>query len=971
MNSNEIRERFLSYFESQGHSRVASSSLIPVGDPTLLLTNAGMVQFKPYFSGEAKPPNRRLTSSQKSFRTVDIDEVGDATHLTMFEMLGNFSFGDYFKDGAMGFAVDCLESAMGLPRENFAATVHEGDDEAYDLWQKHGIPMERIYRFGDADNWWGPPIHGDEGPCGPCAELHYDFGDARPGCGLDDCGPNCENVNPDTGKVCQRYVELWNLVFMQFYRNPDGSLPPLPQTGIDTGMGLERLVVVLQGVEDIYGTDLFLPLICKVESITGHDSEESDDVRQAMRVVAEHGRSSAFLIADGVVPSNDGRGYVLRRLVRRAIRHARRLGMDEPFLGEIADAVTDIMGDAYPELRNNREFVQTVIKLEEERFLSVFQNGYRTLNGMIGYRQANKGALTELSRFAIESNPGSENAGRVLEQHGFVGYSPDAEEHERQGHEAAAAEFADGFFTALGAIEQGNTELIDSTLPAVASWGNILSGQEAFFLHDTYGFPVEMTQEIAAESGVGVDMEGFEQHMAEQRERARAGATFGADRTKIRQYESLGVGGVKFLGYESLVSHTVAVGMLSGGEVVGEVTEGDEVEIAIVETPFYPEGGGQVGDAGELVGPGGKIVVHDTQRVMPDLIMHFGKVVQGKVALGQPIDAYVDPVRREDTARNHTATHLLHAALREVLGAHVRQAGSLVAPDRLRFDFSHVEPVTPEEMRQIQFLVNEKIRHNATVMKSEDRYSNAIERGALAFFGDKYEDTVRLIEIANGATFSFEVCGGTHVARTGELGTVFVLGESSIGAGMRRIEATSGRGAERVVNERMYATNAVAAKLQTPVADIEGRIDGLLDELSQLRREKEALERKLSLTSASDLLERRQEVGGVSVLTAKVDAANVDSMREMGDWLRDKMGSGVVVLGAVINERPSLISMVTPDLRSAGLDAAGIVRGAAKVIGGGGGGRPDAAQAGGRDASKLDDALNLVPSLVKEQLDQA
>ena len=885
MNSNEIRERFLSYFESQGHSRVTSSSLIPVGDPTLLLTNAGMVQFKPYFSGEATPPNRRLTSSQKSFRTVDIDEVGDSTHLTMFEMLGNFSFGDYFKDGAMEFAVNCLESAMGLPRENFAATVHEGDDEAYELWQKHGIPEERVYRFGDADNWWGPPIHGEEGPCGPCAELHYDFGDARPGCGLDDCGPNCENVNPDTGLVCERYVELWNLVFMQFYRNPDGSLPPLPQTGIDTGMGFERLVVVLQDARDIYETDLFLPLIRKVESITGHKSEESPEVRQAMRVVAEHGRSSAFLIADGVVPSNDGRGYVLRRLVRRAIRHARRLGMDEPFLGEIADTVTEIMGDAYPELRNNRDFVQTVIKLEEERFLSVFQNGYAMLSDAL------RGA--------------------------------------------------------------------DS-----------LTGETAFRLWDTYGFPIEMTQEIAAESGVGVDMEGFESHMAEQRERARAGATFGTDRAKIRQYESLGVGGVNFLGYESLVSHSVAVGMISGGEVVGEVSEGDEVEIALVDTPFYAEGGGQIGDAGEMIGPEGKIVIHDTQRVMPDLIMHFGKVTQGRIALGQTIDAYVDPVRREDTARNHTATHLLHAALREVLGAHVRQAGSLVAPDRLRFDFSHVEPVTPEEMRQIQFLVNEKIRHNATVTKSEDRYSNAIERGALAFFGDKYEDTVRLIEIANGATFSFEVCGGTHVARTGELGSVFVLGESSIGAGMRRIEATSGRGAERVVNERIHATNAVATKLQTPIADIEGRIDGLLDELSQLRREKESLERKLSLTSASELLDSRQDVGGVSVLAAQVDAANVDAMREMGDWLRDKMGSGVVVLGAVISDRPLLISMVTPDLRSSGLDASHIVRRAAKVIGGGGGGRPDTAQAGGRDASKLGDALSLVPSLVEEQIGQ-
>ena len=560
--------------------------------------------------------------------------------------------------------------------------------------------------------------------------------------------------------------------------------------------------------------------------------------------------------------------------------------MDEPFLGEIVDAVTEMMGDAYPELRNNREFVQTVIKLEEERFLSVFQNGYAMLNDAL-------------------------------------------------------------------------------------AGADSLSGETAFRLWDTYGFPVEMTEEIAAESGVDVDMEGFERHMAEQRERARAGATFGADRTKIRQYESLGVGGVKFLGYESLVSHTVAVGMISGDEVVGEAKEGDEVEIALVETPFYPKAAVRSGTWANSSALKGRLLSTTRSESCRDLIMHFGKVVQGKIALGQPIDAYVDPVRREDTARNHTATHLLHAALREVLGAHVRQAGSLVAPDRLRFDFSHVEPVTPDEMRQIQFLVNEKIRHNAKVMKSEDRYSNAIERGALAFFGDKYEDTVRLIEIANGATFSFEVCGGTHVARTGELGSVFVLGESSIGAGMRRIEATSGRGAERVVNARIYATNAVASKLQTPVADIEGRIDGLLEELTSLRRENENLERKLSLTSASDLLDRRQDVGGVSVLTAKVDAANVDSMREMGDWLRDKMGSGVVVLGAVINERPSLISMVTPDLRSSGLDAAGIVRGAAKVVGGGGGGRPDAAQAGGRDASKLDDALSLVPNLVKEQLDQA
>lgn len=880
MNSNEIRERFLTYFESQGHLRVASSSLIPVADPTLLLTNAGMVQFKPYFSGESDPPNRRLTSSQKAFRTVDIDEVGDATHLTLFEMLGNFSIGDYFKDGAMGFAIDCLETAMGLPKERFATTVHHTDDEAYELWQKHGIPRKRIFRFGDSENWWGPA--GEEGPTGPCAELHYDFMQERPNCGLENCGPNCENVNPTTGMVCQRYVELWNLVFMQFYHNLDGSRPPLPQTGIDTGMGFERLAVVLQGVEDIYETDIFLPLVRKVETISGRASADDAETRQAIRVVAEHGRSSAFLIADGVVPANEGRGYVLRRLVRRAIRHARRLGIDEPFLGQIADEAALVMGGAYPELRTNREFVQTVIRLEEERFSSVFQNGYAM--------------LTE-------------------------------------------------------------------TLSEV----NALPGDVAFRLWDTYGFPVEMTREIAAEHGVRVDMDEFELRMADQRERARSSAAFGGDRTKIRLYESLGVGGVKFLGYESLAAHSAAVGMMRSNEVVDEVAQGDDVEIALMETPFYPEGGGQVGDAGELVGPEGKIAVRDTQRVMPDLVMHFGTVVQGKVSLGQTIDAYVNPVHREDTARNHTATHLLHAALREVLGAHVRQAGSLVTPDRLRFDFSHVEPVTPEEMQEVQFLVNEKIRHNATVERSEDTYSNAIQRGALAFFGDKYEDTVRLVEIANGATFSFEVCGGTHVARTGELGAVFVLGESSIGAGMRRIEAVSGRGAERMVNQRMRAAALAAAKLQTPVDNLEERVDGLLDQLAQLRREKEALERKLSLQSAADVLHRRQDVNGVCVLAAKVDAPNADALREMGDWLRDKIGSGVIVLGTVVDGRPLLISMVTPDLMSSGLDASRIVRAAAKTIEGGGGGRPDVGQAGGRNAGKIDEALDLIPRIVEEQ----
>ena len=880
ISGDEIRESFLRYFESQGHLRVASSSLIPVGDPTLLLTNAGMVQFKPYFSGETTPPNRRLTSSQKSFRTVDIDEVGDSTHLTLFEMLGNFSIGDYFKEGAIEFALECLDSVMGLPKGKFAATVHQDDDEAFGLWERAGIPGARIFRFGDDDNWWGPPIHGAEGPCGPCAELHYDRGADR-GCRRPDCGPNCANVLAESEEPCDRYVELWNLVFMQFYHHPDGSRTTLPSTGIDTGMGFERLVTVLQGKKTIYDTDLFRPLIAKVEEISGLGYGVDPQSDYAMRVVAEHGRSAAFLIADGVVPSNEGRGYVLRRVIRRAIRHGRQLGLEEAFLGELATVVAGDMGGVYQELRSHEEFIQTVLRLEEQRFQQAFQNGYAVL------RDALQGAET-------------------------------------------------------------------------------LPGDVAFRLWDTYGFPVEITQEIARDNSVAVDLEGFEREMAAQRKRARATASFGEDRAKIRLYEGLGVGATRFLGYEQLKAPSVVVGLIANGEVASEAAEGDDVEVVLRETPFYAEGGGQVGDAGQIVGPDCKIEVKDTQTVMPGLIVHFGRLTQGRVALGDAIEAYVDPVRREDTARNHTATHLLHAALRQVLGPHVRQAGSLVAPDRLRFDFSHVEAMSQEDIESVEWLVNEKVRQNAGVHKSEESYAAAIKRGALAFFGDKYEDTVRLVEIANGATFSFEVCGGTHVQRTGELGSVYVLGESSIGSGLRRIEAVTGRGGERTVRERLHRQDALARLLQTTGPELEGRVESLLDELDGLRRQNEALERRLSLAAAEGLLDQRQDVDGVSVLAARANISSVDALREMGDWLRDKLRSGVVVLGSVVNERPVLVAMVTPDLVAAGLDASVIARGAAKAIQGGGGGRADVAQAGGRRADKLDEALALVPGLVRD-----
>ncbi len=883
MRSDEIREAFLSYFESNSHLRVVSSSLIPVGDPTLLLTSAGMVQFKPYFAGETDPPSRRLTSSQKSFRTVDIDEVGDATHLTLFEMLGNFSIGDYFKEGAIEFALEFVTSGLGLSQDRFAATVYTDDDESHALWLAAGIPEERIYRFGDEDNWWGPA--GLEGPCGPCSELHYDFGAER-GCLEDSCGPNCTNVMNDLGEVCNRFVELWNLVFMQFYHNLDGSRLPLPAPSVDTGMGLERAAVVLQGADTIYETDLFTSAVRRLERMTGRSYESDRDTKYAMRVVAEHARSSTFLIGDGVVPGNEGRGYVLRRVIRRAVRHGRRLGLDGSFLGEICDVFVESMSGIYPELSNHHEFIRTVVRMEEERFEQAFQNGYAVLTD------------------------------------------------------------------------------------ALAGAGT-LSGEVVFRLWDTYGFPVEMTQEIAAEQGVDVDITGFELQMEGQRERARATARFGGDRAKIRVYESLGVGATKFLGYERLMTMSVVVGLISNNEIVHEVSDGQEVEVVLVETPFYPEGGGQVGDSGDIVGPTGKIEVSDTQTVMPGLIVHFGRVVQGSVAQGATVESRVDPINREDTARNHTATHLLHAALRQVLGDHVRQAGSLVAPDRLRFDFTHVQPVTDEEMWTVQVLVNEKIRQNARVQQSEDSYAAAIRRGALAFFGDKYEEQVRLIEIANGATFSFEVCGGTHVERTGEVGSLYLLNESSIGAGMRRVEATSGRAAERLVWERFGRENRLARTLQTSPPELEERVEGLLSDLDTARREMETLERRLSIQVAGRLLESRQEVAGVTVLAERADASSIESLREVGDWLRDKLGSGVLVLGAVMNERPVLIAMVTQDLVDRGLDASRIARDAAKLIGGGGGGRPDMAQAGGQRADRLDDALRSVPDLVRQACESA
>ncbi|MCS5648292.1 MAG: alanine--tRNA ligase [Dehalococcoidia bacterium] len=879
MTSDEIREAFLKYFEDKGHLRVQSSSLIPVGDPTLLLTIAGMNQFKPYFSGQQTPPRQRLTSAQKCFRTPDIDIVGDATHNTLFEMLGNFSIGDYFKNEAIEYALEFLTGKLNLPEEKFYITIHHTDDEAQEIWENIGVPKERIYRFGDEDNWWGPPIHGSEGPCGPCSELHYDFGSDR-GCLKNDCAPNCENLM-STGEKCTRFVELWNLVFMQYYHHPDGTREKLPAPSIDTGMGLERATIVMQDVETMYETDIFASLIAQVCSISGHKYGEDLETDYAIRAIAEHTRSSTFLTADGVVPGNEGRGYVLRRVIRRAIRLARKLGLEESFMSPIAESVIVKMKATYPELYNHKEFILSVLKLEEERFQQAFENGFT-----------------------------------MLEE----------------------------------AMENSST----------------LEGDLVFKLWDTYGFPVEMTQEIGAERNITVDMTGFEKEMEAQKNRARSHAQFDGDHARVRLYEELGVGNTNFTGYETLNGKSVVVGLISMGLSVTEVSQGEELQLVLRETPFYAEGGGQVGDGGTIGNSECEIAVHDTKEVIPGLIVHYGILSKGTISIGDTVQGHVDPIRRDDTARNHTATHMLHAALRHVLGPHVRQAGSLVTASRLRFDFSHIKAVTPEEMWQVQFLVNEKIRHNAKISRSEDTYSGAIEKGALAFFGDKYGDTVRLVEIANGETFSFEVCGGTHVNQTGEVGAVYILGESSIGAGMRRIEAISGREAERLVWQNMQRDSRIADILQTAPSDIEERVIAISEQISSANNQIQQLERQMSALAATALLDEVQIVNEIKVLISVTEDPTVELLRSTGDWLRDKLGTGVVAIGSIVNGNPMVVCMITPDLVEKGMNAAHMVQEVAKIIGGGGGGRPESAQAGGKDSNKLREALSIVPGMISD-----
>jgi alanyl-tRNA synthetase len=915
MNTRDIRDTFTRFFQERGHRHIPSAPLIPVDDPTLLFTSAGMVQFKAYFRGLATPPATRLTSIQKCFRTSDIEEVGDNRHCTFFEMLGNFSVGDYFKPEVIPWAWELLTApqpqGMALNKDRIWATIFETDDEAYELWRSVGIPDERIRRYGEEHNYW---FAGPVGPCGPNTEINYDFGEYE-GWDPHDCHPQCEVPG------CRRFIELWNLVFMTLFQAEDGTRTPLAQRNIDTGAGLERwpLPVLWEQQVDwqgnhhvwkqpptIFDVDLLRPLAQHVGRIVGKEYETaSDEEQRAMRVVAEHARAATFLIADGVTPANDGRGYVLRRLIRRATSFGQRLAGGVTFLESTASAVIEQMQGEHPNLVEQSAFVLATLRAEETRFNETLVVG--------------RGQLEEYK----------------------------AKHADRQ-----------------------------------------IAGSEVFQLWDTHGFPPELTLELLREDGYTVaDPESFEQLMEEQRTRSRAATRFEGDGERIQVYAELGLSPTNFVGYESTISMAgVSAILINGSTIVRRLTaqmaeRASRVEIVLDRTPFYAEGGGQVGDRGDLVWDGGRFSVTDTQHVGEGgVTVHIGSLVEGEIGIGDIIEARVSEEARGDTARNHTATHILHAALRQVVGSHVRQAGSLVTPDRLRFDFTHLEGLSPEQVTAVELLANRAVRDNIPVNIEYQEYADAIAGGALAFFGDKYADIVRVVGVCDtemGQCFSKELCGGTHVHASGDVGAIVVLGESSIGAGLRRIEALTGRAAAEHIREQENTVGRLSAVLRIPPAEIETRVAALRDENDQLRRQLQTLERRLARAEAESMLagagsndaatDDVARIGETAVIVRRVDVTSADGLRSVGDVLKQKYSSAVILLASVINGAPQFLAMSTPDV-TAKIPAGSVVSTAAKLAGGGGGGRPDIAQGAGKDAAKLDAALEAGRKLIEEKL---
>ncbi len=882
MKASDIRTRFLTFFEQRDHTIVPSSSVVPENDPTLFFVNAGMVQFKDVFTGAEERPYSRATSTQKCMRVSgkhnDLENVGfTARHHTLFEMLGNFSFGDYFKVEAIDAAWTFLTEDLGLPADRLLITVYEDDDESAQLWLDRGVPAERIGRCGAKDNFWSM---GPTGPCGPCSEIHWDLQEDF----VLDNEPDPWGYGHDAG----RYMEIWNLVFMQYERyQEDGEIKQrdLPRPSVDTGMGLERLAAIMQGHKSNWEIDELQAIIRRAGGIAGVTYGEHEPHDQSLRVIADHARASAFLVADGVMPSNEGRGYVLRRIMRRAIRHGVKLGITTPFLHEAADEVVDLMHQAYGELSDRREFIHKVVLNEETTFRETLERGLLLL---------------------------------------------------------------DGAFSKLR--EQDKT-----TLP----------GDTTFLLHDTYGFPPDLTHVIAAERDFGVDMTGYEACMDEQRERSRAAWKGTGDAEGGTVYSNLGLGaGSHFVGYGQTEGSGRILALIVDGQPVGTAQAGQQVEVVVESTPFYAESGGQVGDVGWITGPNGKVRVLDCVKPDGALFVHRGEVSEGAIQVGQTGHLEVDAVRRADIMRNHTATHLLHAALRELLGKHVQQKGSLVDADRLRFDFSHFEAIPDSAIADIEDLVNEQILANTPLQVVQTTMDDAQARGAMALFGEKYGDDVRVVEVPG---FSVELCGGTHVAATGEIGQLKLLHEGGIAAGVRRVEALTGRGAFGYLRELDRQSRALGERLRSKGSETIAKVDKLLSDGKAMRREIEQLKQKLVAGGASGSGPQARDVAGVQVLATEIDGASGKELRGHADLLLDKLGSGVVVLGARGGGKASLLVKVSKDLTGR-LSAGDLVKELAPIVGGRGGGRPEMAQAGGKDPGALPDAIERSYALVESAI---
>ena len=891
----EIRKRFLEYFQERNHQNVDSGNLVPADDPTLLFVNAGMVQFKDLLLGLEKRDYIRATTSQKCLRVSgkhnDLENVGPSPrHHTFFEMLGNFSFGDYFKRDAIQFAWDLLVNELGLSLDRLWFSVYTDDDEAIELWKEVGAPPERILRFGKKDNWWDM---GEVGPCGPCTEIHYYWGD------LEDQVAAGVNVDDE-------YLEIWNLVFMQFeQREPGGELIPLPKPSVDTGAGLERLASILQGKDNNYDTDAFTPIMDRIQELLGHTDAQRQQHLVGYRVIADHGRAVTFLISDGVMPGNEGRDYVVRMILRRAARFGKMIGFEEPFLAEICRVVIAEFGAHYTVLKSDEDFIVQTVTAEEERFQRALNTGLSLLDG-----------LMERLR---------------------------------------------------------------------AGGARVIPGEDAFRLWDTYGFPLDITRDVAQENGFTVDEDGYQAALEQQRLQSGSDQQgLAADNSvyvtlleELRTRGQLDDDGVRHLVYEDAEdADTTVIGLVKDGQAVNQAHAGDEVELILPETPFYVESGGQVSDTGEIEyfpedmqKPVWSVQITSMRRPIPGLIVHVGEVTSGTVQVDDPAYAFIDTVRRWDIMRNHTATHLLHAELRGQLGEHVRQRGSLVAPDRLRFDFSHTQPVNGEQLRAIEQAANQAVLANYPVKDRLTGFDRAVAEGALAFFEERYDDTVRVISIGDGSEdISQELCGGTHVGTTGEIGPFLITSEGSSAAGVRRVEALTGRAAHAVLANRLAALDTVAAGLRVQPEQTVEAVQRLQEQNRQLERELEQTRAKLSRQQSETLLDHAVRLNGLAVLAQQVEANDVDALRQMTDWFRDKLGSSVVVLGSVINEKPMLVAAATDDAIEKGIHAGNLVRDAAKIVGGGGGGRPNMAQAGGRHADKLPEALGQVAGWIEDKL---